>query len=59
MLVVLVAVVSFVVLVVLPPVCLALILRVFTKDCRTTRMRSIDGATRTLPHLSRRFKRAA
>ena len=59
MLVVLVAVVSFAVLVVLPPVLLALALRVFAEDCRTARTRSVDGATRALPHLSRRFKRAA
>jgi len=55
MLVVLVAVISFAVLVVLPPVLLALALRVFAEDCRTPRMRSIAPAT----HLTRRLRRAA
>ncbi|HMF43002.1 MAG TPA: hypothetical protein VKQ32_20155 [Polyangia bacterium] len=56
MLVALVAVVSFAVLVVLPPVFLALALRAFRQDCRTPRMRLIAPA----PHLtSRRLRRAA
>ena len=54
MLVALVALVSFAVLVVLPPVFLALALRVFSEDCRTPKMRPAAAVTHALPgHLGR------
>lgn len=54
MLVALVLVVSFAVLVVLPPVFLALALRVFSEDCRAPKMRPAARLTRALPrHLGR------
>ena len=56
MLVVLVAVISFAVLVVLPPVFIALALRVVSEDCRTAPMRPVVQVTRALP---RRLRRAA
>ena len=55
MLVALVLVVSFAVLVVLPPVFLALALRVFSEDCRAPKMRSIAPA----PHVTPRHLRRA
>ena len=49
MLVALVALVSFAVLLVVPPVLLALALGVFAEDCRGPRMRSTAVVTRALP----------
>ena len=54
MLVALVALVSFAVLVVLPPVFLALVLRVFAEDCPAPRMRSTAEVTTALPRRLRR-----